>query len=244
MRMTKKSIGFSLGAVALAASAPASAQGWWDSFKFSGAGNVGITLNPDVDRNRLNIGHLFTDRANDPMLHQLLVTAELADGSRVDATRLARFNVDPKVGAVSPAGLASPTGNGRTALEASLGGRTASATLEVVNHDPAAKVDFLRDVNPVLSQLGCSSGPCHGAKDGKAGFKLPATSGRTVLFVSTVDGLADKVVIKALGDATFDVTAKRTVRQGARQSLVVSGRSEEHTSELQVTATSRMPSSA
>ena len=76
MRMSKKSIGFSLGAVALAASAPASAQGWWDSFKFSGAGNVGITLNPDVDRNRLNIGHLFTDRANDPMLHQLLVTAE------------------------------------------------------------------------------------------------------------------------------------------------------------------------
>ena len=36
----------------------------------------------------------------------------------------------------------------------------------------AMKVDFLRDVNPVLSQLGCSSGPCHGAKDGKAGFKL------------------------------------------------------------------------
>ena len=58
------------------------------------------------------------------------------------------------------------------ALEASLGGRTASVTLEVVNYDPAAKVDFLRDVNPVLSQLGCSSGPCHGAKDGKAGFKL------------------------------------------------------------------------
>ena len=103
---------------------------------------------------------------------QLLVTAELADGSRIDATRLARFTVDPKVGAVSPAGLASPTGNGRTALEASLGGRTASVALEVVNYDPAAKVDFLRDVNPVLSQLGCSSGPCHGAKDGKAGFKL------------------------------------------------------------------------
>lgn len=103
---------------------------------------------------------------------QVLVTAELADGTRVDATRLARIAVDPKVGAVSPAGLVHAAGNGRAELEASLGGRTARAALEVVNHDPAAKVDFLRDVNPVLNQLGCSSGPCHGSKDGKGGFKL------------------------------------------------------------------------
>ncbi len=103
---------------------------------------------------------------------QLLVTAELADGSRIDATRLARLTVDAKVAHASTAGLVSPAGNGRATLEASLGGRTASLPLEVVNHDPAAKVDFLRDVNPVLNQLGCSSGPCHGSKDGKGGFKL------------------------------------------------------------------------
>ena len=32
--------------------------------------------------------------------------------------------------------------------------------------------DFVRDVNPVLSRLGCNAGTCHGAQDGKAGFKL------------------------------------------------------------------------
>ena len=33
-------------------------------------------------------------------------------------------------------------------------------------------VDFIRDVNPVLSRLGCNQGTCHGAAKGKNGFKL------------------------------------------------------------------------
>ncbi|MCA9247477.1 MAG: DUF1553 domain-containing protein, partial [Planctomycetales bacterium] len=33
-------------------------------------------------------------------------------------------------------------------------------------------VNFIRDVQPVLSKLGCNAGTCHGAKDGKNGFKL------------------------------------------------------------------------
>ncbi|MCH7727690.1 MAG: DUF1549 domain-containing protein, partial [Planctomycetes bacterium] len=32
--------------------------------------------------------------------------------------------------------------------------------------------DFIRDVNPVISRLGCNAGTCHGSKDGKNGFKL------------------------------------------------------------------------
>ena len=35
-----------------------------------------------------------------------------------------------------------------------------------------APVDFIRDVNPVMTKLGCNAGTCHGAKDGKYGFKL------------------------------------------------------------------------
>jgi len=33
-------------------------------------------------------------------------------------------------------------------------------------------MNFIRDVNPVLTRLGCNQGTCHGAKDGKNGFKL------------------------------------------------------------------------
>ena len=32
--------------------------------------------------------------------------------------------------------------------------------------------DYVRDVMPVLSKLGCNAGTCHGAKEGKNGFKL------------------------------------------------------------------------
>ncbi len=34
------------------------------------------------------------------------------------------------------------------------------------------RADFIRDVSPALAQLGCNAGTCHGAKDGKNGFKL------------------------------------------------------------------------
>jgi hypothetical protein len=33
-------------------------------------------------------------------------------------------------------------------------------------------IDFVRDVNPLLSRLGCNQGTCHGAAKGKNGFKL------------------------------------------------------------------------
>lgn len=32
--------------------------------------------------------------------------------------------------------------------------------------------DFIRDVNPILSRLGCNQGTCHGSAQGKNGFKL------------------------------------------------------------------------
>ncbi len=38
---------------------------------------------------------------------------------------------------------------------------------------PSAKpADFIRDVNPILSRLGCNAGTCHGSAQGKNGFKL------------------------------------------------------------------------
>src|SRR5262249_17846060 len=32
--------------------------------------------------------------------------------------------------------------------------------------------DYVQDVAPVLSRLGCNAGTCHGSKEGKNGFKL------------------------------------------------------------------------
>ena len=36
----------------------------------------------------------------------------------------------------------------------------------------AVPVDFIRDVNPILSKVGCNQGTCHGSQAGKNGFKL------------------------------------------------------------------------
>jgi hypothetical protein len=59
-----------------AAPSSAAAAGWWDTLKLSGHVDAGITFNPDSPSDGINFGHLFTDRANSPLLNQLMLTAE------------------------------------------------------------------------------------------------------------------------------------------------------------------------
>src|SRR5438552_11805880 len=77
----------SSSAVLLAQTPPAATSGapksdtaapanWSDTLKFSGHIEAGITGNPDDPSNGINFGHLFTDRANRPVLNQILLTGE------------------------------------------------------------------------------------------------------------------------------------------------------------------------
>jgi hypothetical protein len=142
---------------------------------------------------------------------QLLVTARLANGDRADVTRLATFKFGAKIATASTTGRIDPLAKGKTQLTVSAGGKSAKVSVEVLNYDPNAKVDFVRDVNPVIAYLGCSSGSCHGAKDGKAGFKLSLRgydpvfdvrslvddhAGRRINFASPDDSL---MLLKATG---------------------------------------------
>ena len=52
---------------AVASSAPFKLSGWVES---------GITANPESAAHGENFGHLFTDRANEPLLNQLVISAE------------------------------------------------------------------------------------------------------------------------------------------------------------------------
>jgi Putative beta-barrel porin-2, OmpL-like. bbp2 len=74
-----------LGASALAADIPAPVKAapqapapasWWDAVKFSGYLDGGITFNPSDPSNGINFGHLFTDKANEPLLNQFVLTLE------------------------------------------------------------------------------------------------------------------------------------------------------------------------
>ncbi|GIW89193.1 MAG: vegetatible incompatibility protein HET-E-1 [Isosphaeraceae bacterium] len=103
---------------------------------------------------------------------QMLVTAVLASGDRLDATRLVEHELSADVVSVSPLGLVTPRADGSATLTLRLGGRTAEVPVRVEGFSSPLEVDYVRDVTPVLSRLGCNAGTCHGSAQGKNGFKL------------------------------------------------------------------------
>jgi WD40 repeat protein/mono/diheme cytochrome c family protein len=103
---------------------------------------------------------------------QVLVTAKLSGGPTFDATRLAQFEVAAPVVEITPLGAVRPKTDGETTLTVRVGGKSATVPITVRGMTTPYESDFIRDVNPVLSRLGCNAGTCHGANKGKNGFKL------------------------------------------------------------------------
>ncbi len=103
---------------------------------------------------------------------QLVVTARLETGESVDATRAAQTAVPSGLAEVSPDGLVRPKADGKGTLQVSLGGKSAAVPVSVEGVGGEVRFDFIRDVNPVLSRVGCNAGTCHGSAQGKNGFKL------------------------------------------------------------------------
>tara|TARA_Y100001934_G_scaffold128247_1_gene155783 strand:+ start:13229 stop:18241 length:5013 start_codon:yes stop_codon:yes gene_type:complete len=103
---------------------------------------------------------------------QLLVTGWLASGDTIDLTREAAYKPSSDMAEVSRRGLVKPTKNGKAQVAITHAGYSASVNIQAANLDKPYKPDYVRDVMPVVSKLGCNMGTCHGAKDGKNGFKL------------------------------------------------------------------------
>ena len=57
-------------------------------------------------------------------------------------------------------------------MKARLKSLLAAASVAAFSARAAEPVTFLRDVEPILNKVGCTSGTCHGAAKGKNGFKL------------------------------------------------------------------------
>jgi len=103
---------------------------------------------------------------------QLIVTAKLSTGDAVDVTRMVEAKPSAEVVAFSRSGLVSPKADGEGVLNLALGGKTAAVPVSVSGTKDKVRVDYVRDVTPVLSKLGCNQGTCHGSAQGKNGFKL------------------------------------------------------------------------
>src|ERR1039457_2689243 len=103
---------------------------------------------------------------------RLVVEGTFADGHQEDLTPQSTLTVsNPKVAQVSN-DFAEAQGNGQATVTATFHGRRASVPIGVQNFTAPALWSFRNDVQPVLTKMGCNSGPCHGATAGKNGFKL------------------------------------------------------------------------
>lgn len=103
---------------------------------------------------------------------QVLLSGNLETGELVDLTRLAEVSTTGNVVKVSNDGQVSPTADGTGEVVYSYGGQAIKIPVKVSGYSEVRPVSFVRDVQPVLSRMGCNQGTCHGAKDGKGGFKL------------------------------------------------------------------------
>lgn len=102
---------------------------------------------------------------------QLLVTATLAGGETVDVTRIAKVEAPANLVTVAN-GLVRPKTDGNGTVAVGLAGQAVAVPVKVLGTTSERPVSFVKDVQPVLSKLGCNAGTCHGAQAGKNGFKL------------------------------------------------------------------------
>lgn len=93
-----------------------------------------------------------------------LVTGPVKDG--------VTFSSENEAVAKVVGGQIVPTGDGTTAITASIAGQTARAQVTVAAFSAKHQWSFRNHVQSVLSKTGCNSGACHGATAGKNGFKL------------------------------------------------------------------------
>jgi hypothetical protein len=104
---------------------------------------------------------------------RLVVEGSFADGHQEELTSLATVTVsNAKVALIDKDNFTLPQGDGQAAISATVGGHRATATVNVKDFEDATTWSFRNDVLPVMTKMGCNSGPCHGAAAGKNGFKL------------------------------------------------------------------------
>src|SRR5262249_40636505 len=103
---------------------------------------------------------------------QLILNGYLSDGNKIDVTRIAKIEAPANLVKISETGLVRPVPDGSGQMKISLGNQTAQLPVQVSGQKANYDVSFVRDIMPVLSKVGCNAGTCHGAAQGKNGFKL------------------------------------------------------------------------
>jgi WD40 repeat protein len=154
---------------------------------------------------------------------QLLITAKLASGDTADVTRLAKFSTKLGLAEISPRGILTPLRDGTGRLVITVGDKSADILIEVSGMTKGFHSDFVRDVSPVIARLGCNAGTCHGAKEGKNGFKLSLRGydPETDLRALTEDLASRRVSVASPDDSLMLLKAVAEVpHEGGRRTTV------------------------
>ncbi len=102
---------------------------------------------------------------------RVLVTGVTADGQKIDLSSSSTITTSSPVCSIAADGYVVPLAAGEGTIIIEAVGKQLEVPVHVTTVD-AVPVDFVRDVNPILSKVGCNQGTCHGSQGGKNGFKL------------------------------------------------------------------------
>lgn len=101
----------------------------------------------------------------------ILVAGERADGTRMDLTAEAKFQISGNTVRFDDDHQFHSTAAGKTTVTVTAGGASARLNVTVAGIEQRP-VGFVRDIEPILARTGCNQGTCHGSAKGKNGFKL------------------------------------------------------------------------
>jgi len=103
---------------------------------------------------------------------RIIVDGRTRSGRTVDVSARAAVSVaDPRVAWVDEAGIVRPRADGATVAVIRVGALRARVPI-IAAGARGATPRFVGDVPPVLTRQGCNMGACHGAAQGKGGFRL------------------------------------------------------------------------
>src|SRR5438046_6768522 len=93
--------------------------------------------------------------------YSFLVHGKTAEGRLVDLTHAARFQaLDPKVAAVTEAGVVRSVADGSGAVVVEAAGRSLRIPVHVEGSTRPRSFHFENDIIPLLSKFGCNSSGC------------------------------------------------------------------------------------
>ena len=113
-----------------------------------------------------------TVRGEDVKAERLPDVLQVVAIETVDLTRMAKAAASGKAVSVSSDGLLRASEDGAASVTYSYADQSVTVPVMVSGTGEPHPASFVRDVQPVLSKMGCNAGTCHGSKEGKGGFKL------------------------------------------------------------------------